>query len=342
MTIEQNYPLDCLNTFGFSGTAEYYIQVDSERDLLAALTFAHDKGLAVHVLGGGSNILLAPFVPGLVLHMAISGRSLSEQAGSKVLTLGAGELWHQAVSWSVAQGLAGLERLALIPGTVGAAPVQNIGAYGVELRDRLKRIRAYDRSQQCFVSLRPAQCQFGYRDSLFKRCPGRYIITQISVRLDVQFYPGSLYTALAAHLARQGVQRPTLQQVFAAVCTIRQEKLPDPQQLGNAGSFFKNPVVSIDHYQRLRQRWPDIVAYPQQNGYIKLAAGWLIEQCQWKGKQCGPVGVYTKQALVLVHNGQGTLSDLLELAARIQAEVKLRFAVTLEIEPQPFPNDNHY
>lgn len=338
MLIQRSVSLTQANTLGFPCVADYYAQITSEAQLLEALAFAQQEALPIHVLSGGSNVLMRPRVAGLVLHMAIAERAVDACDEHVLLTLGAGENWHETVTWAVQQGYCGIEAMALIPGRVGAAPVQNIGAYGVELCDVLVSVRAYDLSAHAFKTFSVNECQFGYRDSVFKQASGQYIITQVVLRLSAQpTEAGQRYAALDTYLTAQGISEPTTADIYAAVCAVRRSKLPDPDQLGNAGSFFKNPVVDEQLFDAIQQHWPQVVAYPQADGHIKLAAGWLIDQCGWKGKRSGAVGVYDKQALVLVHYGQGTLNDLLALANEIQTTVFKTFGVTLEREPQLFP-----
>lgn len=338
MEIQRNVSLSCSNTLGFPSVAQYYARINTEAQLLEALAFAKQNTLPIHVLSGGSNVLMRPSIQGLVLHMDIAKRVVMRQNDSVQLTLGAGENWHETVAWTVEQGFSGLEAMALIPGRVGAAPVQNIGAYGVELCDVLVSVRVYDLVSESFRTLSVAACQFGYRDSLFKHQPGQYIITEVVLCLSATpRASGQRYAALASYLNEQGITEPSPADIFNAVCAVRCSKLPDPAQLGNAGSFFKNPVIDAAHYQHILVDLPDVVGYPQPDGYVKLAAGWLIERCGWKGQRKGAVGVYEKQALVLVHYGSGDLEALLALAEEIQTSVLTTFGVTLEREPQLFP-----
>ena len=269
-----------------------------------------------------------------VIHLQLRGiQVLSEDADFARIEVQAGENWHAFVQWSLAQGLNGLENLSLIPGNVGAAPVQNIGAYGVELKDHLESVLVYDRETAQTQRLSAEQCQFAYRDSLFKRESGRRVILSVIFKLPKQATLQLDYGHLHSYLAEQQIAQPTAQDVSRAVCAIRAEKLPDPQQLANAGSFFKNPVVSAAHAQQLQQTYPNIVSFAHDDGQVKLAAGWLIEEAGWKGVRQGDAGVHVKQALVLVNHGAATGQQILELAAQIQADIYQRFAVALEIEP---------
>ena len=322
------------NTFGFAATARYAAHIQSEAALLAALDDPRVATGPVHVFGGGSNIVLTRDLPGTVLLMAMRGITVTETPDAWLVTAGAGESWHGFVEYTLAHGMPGLENLALIPGTVGAAPIQNIGAYGVELKDRFHTLRALDLATRTFVTLDAADCAFGYRDSLFKRAGReRYIITAVTFRLPRAWQPHTAYADLTAELASQGIEAPTARDIFNAVVAVRTRKLPDPRQVGNAGSFFKNPVVPAETAAALLVRFPTLVHYAQADGSVKLAAGWLIDQCGFKGRRIGQVGVYERQALVLVNHGGGTGAELMALAAEIQAAVQARFGVAIEPEP---------
>ncbi|MCY0856508.1 MULTISPECIES: UDP-N-acetylmuramate dehydrogenase [unclassified Cupriavidus] len=329
------YPLRRHNTFGFDVRARFAVHVRSEADLLAALADPRAQGLPLVVLGGGSNVVLTQDLDALVLLMEIPGYAVAKADGAHLVTAGAGENWHALVCRTVADGLPGLENLALIPGTAGAAPIQNIGAYGVELRERFDSLRAFDRRSGEFVRLTLEQCQFAYRDSLFKReGRDRYIITAVTLRLPLPWQPMLGYAELARELATQGTAAaPTADGIRDAVIAIRSRKLPDPAQVGNAGSFFKNPVVGAEQRDALLVQHPSLVSHAQPDGSYKLAAGWMIDQCGFKGLSDGPVGVYGKQALVLVHHGGGTGAALLALANRIADAVQARFGVRIEPEP---------
>ena len=326
------YPLRTHNTFGFDARARLASHIRSETDLVSALSDPRAAGLPVVVLGGGSNVVLTGDLDACVLLMEIPGYEITEDHDSWLVTAGAGENWHGLVSRTVADGLPGLENLALIPGTAGAAPIQNIGAYGVELRERFAWLRAYDRQSGAFVTLDLNACAFGYRDSLFKHAGrDRYIITAVTLRLPKAWQPVLNYGELAREL--EGVASPAATQIREAIIAIRSRKLPDPAKIGNAGSFFKNPVVEAAQRNALLAEHPALVSYPQPDGSYKLAAGWLIDQCGFKGLDDGAVGVYGKQALVLVHHGGGTGAALLKLANRIADTVQARFGVRIEPEP---------
>jgi len=354
MLVEKNASLQPYNTFGIVARAETLVRVRSVEDLKAFRADPVRGQAPVFVLGGGSNVVLTGDVSTVVLKMEIRGRRLvQETPGAWIVEVGAGEPWHDTVAWTLAQGWPGLENLALIPGTVGAAPVQNIGAYGVELQDRFDSLDALDLATGQTFTLDAAQCAFGYRDSVFKHAPstagqpgslprgmglaGRAVITQVRFRLPKPWKPELGYLELERRAAELGGAQPTAQQIFDWVCEIRRAKLPDPAVLGNAGSFFKNPTVTPEQCQDIIARDPKIVHYPMPDGSIKLAAGWLIDACGWKGKTVGKAGVYEKQALVLVNRGHGqdsvTGGEVMTLAKAIQTSVYERFGIRLEPEP---------
>lgn len=338
LKIEEYVNLKALNTMGLESVARYFGRVESLVALREALVFAGERNLPVIPLGEGSNVVLSECLDALVLLIRLKGREVIErQNDSVLLKVGAGEHWHALVCWSLEQGFYGLENLALIPGCVGAAPVQNIGAYGVEIKDRFVSLEAVDRQTGEIMALSAEECAFGYRDSVFKnRLLDQVIITSVKLRLNRTLMPELDYGALrekAEGLANE-VGRPTGMDICRAVCAIRREKLPDPKIIGNAGSFFKNPVISDEHKSELKEVFADMPAYKVAGGW-KLAAGWLIEQCGFKGcvKKDG-AGVYEKQALVLVNHGNACGKAILMLAGEIQAAVKARFSVDLEIEPR--------
>jgi len=338
MQILENYSLRELNTFGFEASARYFAEAHCSADVVEALRFVRALDLSLLVLGEGSNVVLVSDLPGLVLKLANSGIEVVGDAGNSVtIRVGAGQNWHELVRWCLDQGYFGIENLSLIPGSVGAAPVQNIGAYGVELKDVFHSLEAVDRETLEVVTLNGDDCQFAYRDSLFKgEARGRYIICHVNLTLSMLPEVNTRYGAIAVEIERLGLVL-TPQSVSAAVCQLRSSKLPDPAEIGNAGSFFKNPVIEDAQRAELQQQFPDLVAYSDVPGYSKLAAGWLIEQCGWKGVREADIGVHAKQALVLVNYGVGQAEDLLALAERIKESVQQRFAVTLEMEPTIYP-----
>ncbi|MBF0673718.1 UDP-N-acetylmuramate dehydrogenase [Pseudomonas sp.] len=334
LLLKEHLSLKPFNTFGVDVCAQLFAEAHDEAHVREALALAAQRALPLLVIGGGSNLLLTKDVEALVLRMASLGRRiLSDDDQRVVVEAEAGEPWHPFVLWTLEQGLVGLENLSLIPGTVGAAPMQNIGAYGVEIKDVFAGLTALDRETGEVRDFALEDCAFGYRDSLFKQQPGRWLILRVRFVLQRHSTLHLDYGPIRQRLEAQGVQAPTALDVSRAVCEIRSEKLPDPARLGNAGSFFKNPLVAAPLAERLRAEHPDLVAYPAANEQVKLAAGWLIERAGWKGFRDGDAGVHARQALVLVNYGQATGSQLLSLARRIQADIAAKFGVTLEIEP---------
>ncbi len=335
LDILPDFPLQTLNTFGIAARARAYLKVSSVDQLSAMLADPVLSAMPRLLLGGGSNIVLRGDVDALVLHMAIEGKQvLGASEGRTLVKSGGGENWHAFVQYTLEQGLGGLENLSLIPGTVGAAPIQNIGAYGAEIKDSFHSLTAFDLRSGALRTMDAAACRFGYRDSVFKHADGAaLVIVDVTFALPQAWTPNLRYAELAAAVAEAGLEAPTARQVSELVVAIRQRKLPDPAVIGNAGSFFKNPVVSAEHCARLLAQHPALVHHVQPDGSEKLAAGWLIDQCGWKGKGLGAAGVYPKQALVLVNNGGATGADVLALARAIQADVLARYDVQLETEP---------
>ncbi|WP_313298246.1 UDP-N-acetylmuramate dehydrogenase [Pseudomonas sp.] len=331
---QKQVSLKPFNTFGIDVNARYLAQPSNDQQVREALAEAQRRGLAVLVIGGGSNLLLTRDIDALVLHMASRGRRvLSDDGEQVVVEAEAGEAWHPFVQWTLAQGFCGLENLSLIPGTVGAAPMQNVGAYGVEIKDIFAGLTALDRQTGELRDFDLQACAFGYRDSVFKRNPGRWLILRVRFALSHTLRAHLDYGPVRQRLTEQGVDEPSAQAISDAICSIRREKLPDPAELGNAGSFFKNPVVSAECAEQIRSQHPGLVAYPQAQGQVKLAAGWLIEQAGWKGYREGDAGVHRLQSLVLVNYGQASGAQMHALALKIQADVQRRFGVELEMEP---------
>jgi UDP-N-acetylmuramate dehydrogenase len=328
-----NVSLKHRNSFGLESTAELAYEIISADQLPALMRELEEKKLTWRVLGGGSNVILPDSLPGVTLLINILGEAIvrSDEANSW-LSVGAGVNWHELVSWTLDHNLPGLENLALIPGTVGAAPIQNIGAYGVEIGQYIESIEAFDSAAHAFVTLPQQACRFAYRDSYFKQNPNRFIVTKVVFKIPKAWHARLEYADLAKQFT-ESYPAPSAKQIFNAVCAIRSKKLPDPEVIGNAGSFFQNPIVDNDQYDLLIKQFPDLVSYPDGPKKHKLAAGWLIDQCGFKGKRFGPVGVYEEQALVLVNHGGGTSTDILGLAKNIQEEVLGKFGVQLEIEP---------
>ena len=343
MIVEQNVPLQAHNTFGIVAKARALVRVRGESDVQQLLADPEHGRVPKFVLGGGSNIVLTGDVKPLVLKVEVPGRRVIEDNPRfTLLEAGAGENWHDFVTWTLEQGHPGLENLALIPGTVGAAPVQNIGAYGVELQDRFESLDAIDLFTGKMFTLDAAQCAFGYRDSVFKHVAakegdfgltGRALILRVRFRLPKPWKPVLGYLDLQRKIQETGIADPSPRQIYDWVCAVRTVKLPDPRVIGNAGSFFKNPTVSPEQCQDIIAREPNIVHYPMPDGTVKLAAGWLIDACGWKGKSVGNAGVYEKQALVLVNRGGATGGEVVTLARAIQTSVYERFGIRLEPEP---------
>ena len=339
-TRQHDYPLAPHTTFGLPARAAHYIELTDSGDLPEICRLPEFDAATVCWLGGGSNVLFMQDFPSLVVRMATRGiRELERTPDSVLLEAQAGENWHGFVQSSLHMELGGLENLSLIPGTVGASPVQNIGAYGVEVKDRIHSVRCFDVQSQEWCELSNAECRFAYRDSIFKHeGRQRYVITSVVFRLDTQFVPNVKYGDLAQVLAEQcGGRTPTAQDVAQAVCAIRRSKLPDPTVLGNVGSFYKNPLVDAAHAQTLLAQYPQMPHYPQPDGRVKLAAGWLIDQCGLKGKTIGGAAVHDKQALVLVNKNRATAADVRALSDEICRIVAQRFAVDLQPEPVWLP-----
>ena len=351
MLVEKNVPLQSFNTFGIVAKALSLVRVRHEADMAAVLQDPALQAVPKFVLGGGSNIVLTGDVKPLVLKVEIMGKRLvTETARAWIVEAGAGENWHDLVTWTLQNGYPGLENLALIPGTVGATPVQNIGAYGVELQDRFDSLDAIDLTTGQPFTLNAAQCAFGYRDSVFKhsstaRSSGaqgfgladKALITRVRFLLPKAWKPVLGYADIEKKRLSRNVDVPSALQIYEWICEIRQAKLPDPKVIGNAGSFFKNPTVSAEQCEDIIQRDPKIVHYQLADGSVKLAAGWLIDACGWKGKTVGNAGVYDKQALVLVNKGgasnPATGGEVMTLARAIQTSVYERFGIRLEPEP---------
>ncbi|WP_426111189.1 UDP-N-acetylmuramate dehydrogenase [Massilia sp. PWRC2] len=336
LTIATDFPLQAWNTFGIAARAARYVRVTSVEVLRAALADPALAAMPRLLLGGGSNIVLTGDVKGVVLHMAIMGKQVLPDTvdGATIVRVGAGEAWHGLVEFTLQQGLGGLENLALIPGTVGASPIQNIGAYGVEVKDVLHNVTVFDSASGQLRTLDAAACRFGYRDSVFKQPLGAgLIVVEVQFALPLAWRPQLAYAELANAVRDAGLLEPSARQIADLVIAIRRRKLPDPAVIGNAGSFFKNPVVSGQRCAQLLAAHPALVHHPQADGTEKLAAGWLIDQCGWKGKAMGAAGVYAKQALVLVNHGGASGAEVVALARAIAADVWQRYGVQLETEP---------
>jgi UDP-N-acetylmuramate dehydrogenase len=333
--IERRASLRAFNSFALPSVAQSLVRVHSVADVKRLVDHPELGHAPKLILGGGSNLVLTRDVTGVVLKVEIPGRALvAETPEAWIVEAGAGESWHELVAWTLQQGWPGLENLALIPGSVGGAPVQNIGAYGVELKDRFESLDGVDLVTGRSVTLDARQCGFGYRDSVFKHAlAGKTLITQVRLRLPKPWQPVLGYLDLQRRVHDTGITAPDAQTIFDWVCAIRRAKLPDPQLIGNAGSFFKNPVVSAEQCRDIIGRDPSVVHYPLPDGTAKLAAGWLIDACGWKGKSIGRAGVYERQALVLVNRGGAIGAEVLTLARAIQESVYGRFGIRLEPEP---------
>ena len=323
------------NTMGIAARARLLLPVHTLDDLQAVHADPALSTLPRLVLGGGSNLLFTGDFDGLVLHMRGAGIGIVGETTDAVLVrAAAGESWHGLVAWTLAHGLGGMENLSLIPGSVGASPIQNIGAYGSELKDCFHQLTAFDFETGELLHLDRAACEFGYRDSIFKhRLRDRAVILDVTFALPKRWQPNLRYAELAQEVAARGLSAPGAADISQAVIAIRQRKLPDPALLGNAGSFFKNPVVPMAQRDALLAKHPTLVSYAQGDGSYKLAAGWLIDQCGWKGRAIGAAGVYEKQALVLVNRGGASGMEMVALAEAIQRDVEGRFGVRLEPEP---------
>jgi len=333
MLIRQQVDLRHCNTFHVAATAHYFAAVTSIGELAEVLAWQRERQLPFMLLGQGSNILFTQDYPGLVIKMQTLGvQVLAETADYADVEAQSGEIWHDFVQWCLARGYFGLENLSLIPGTVGAAPVQNIGAYGVELEDCLESLVTLDLADGSSRVFSRADCGFTYRSSVFKReLQGRHVISSVRFRLHKQAQLKLEYPALRQALAGRDAASLTPQDVGAAVCAIRSSKLPDHRLLGNAGSFFWNPQISQQHHDALKQQWPQLPGWPDTAG-VKVPAAWLIEQAGWKGYREGDAGVHSEHALVLVNHGAATGAELLALACKIQDSVQARFGIRLEPE----------
>jgi|TARA_R110001599_G_scaffold6656_3_gene32844 UDP-N-acetylmuramate dehydrogenase len=333
-SIQKNVSLATYNTFRFAYHAEYFAIAETLDSLKKLLAWANHFNQTVTMIGGGSNLLISADVTGLVIINRLSGINAREHRGNLVsLTVAAGENWHQVVAFAVQEGWFGIENLALIPGTIGAAPVQNIGAYGVEIKDVLARVQVIDKTSGDVYWINARDCGFAYRDSYFKgKWKDKLLITSVELSLKKQADLLLSYGGLSDRIKG----KPSLASVFKLVCDVRSEKLPDPTVLANSGSFFKNPIISQAIHSDLKVRFPNLVSFPFEDGF-KLAAGWLIDQAGWKGKQYQGVGVYEKQALVLVNYSEENAEPLLELEAKIKQSIFELYGVELEREPVQLP-----
>ena len=333
MQIQHNISLKNYNTFGIDVKAKHFVSVTSEEELIATLNLKDypDK----FILGGGSNMLLTKDINALVIHVNLKGITVDhDNENEVVVTAQAGENWHEFVQWCISENYGGLENLSLIPGNVGTAPIQNIGAYGVELKDVFKSCKAINTQTLTHRTFTKSDCSFDYRNSVFKQeLKGQYIITSVTLNLTKQKHKlHTNYGAIALQLDTMGIQKPTIKDISEAVIAIRESKLPDPKKIGNSGSFFKNPIISRAAFNILKQQFPEAPSYNVSNTEVKVPAGWLIEKAGFKGKTFENYGVHKHQALVLVNYGQAKGKDILQLSQLIQSTVKRIFNISIEAE----------
>ncbi len=333
LQIQQNVSLKNFNTFGVEAIADWFVEINKKEELTELFLDPQWKEMKTLVLGGGSNLLLLNDFDGLVIRINIRGIEHRISHDDVFIEAGAGEVWNDLVNFCVIRGYAGLENLSLIPGSVGASPIQNIGAYGVELKDVFHSCNAFELATGKFKTFSKHDCRFEYRESVFKSdLKGRYIIVSVKFCLSLVPHFNLKYGAIEAELINRGILSPTIKDVSQVVSHIRVSKLPDPSTIGNAGSFFKNPVIAADEFESIQLRFPEIVHYPAVDGQVKLAAGWLIEQCGWKGKVVGHTGTWKNQALVLVNHGDATGEEIYAFSSQIIYSVYTKFGVTLQRE----------
>ncbi|WP_159948517.1 UDP-N-acetylmuramate dehydrogenase [Polaribacter septentrionalilitoris] len=331
MNIQENISLKYYNTFGIDVTAKRFISIDSVYQLQQLLKIEKD----IFLISGGSNMLLTKDINKLVVHINIKGIVIDREDDNNVhLTVNSGENWHEFALWCVSQNYGGIENLSLIPGNVGTCPIQNIGAYGVEVKDTITKVEAIEIASGKLVQFSNEECKFGYRNSIFKNdAKGKYILTSVSFQLTKTNHNlNTSYGAIETELASKGIEKPTLKDISDAVIAIRKSKLPDPKEIGNSGSFFKNPVITKNQFLDIQKEYPKIPSYTVSDSETKIPAGWLIEQAGFKGKRFRDYGVHTKQALVLVNYGNASGEEIYQLAQKIQATILDKFGITLEIE----------
>ena len=334
MKLQEHYPLKDITTFHAKVFAKQYAEFASADELKEILSSPQMKGNPYMILGGGSNVLFTGDYTGVIIRNAIKGIELvKEDAGHVYIKANGGEKWHHFVLYCVSHNYGGVENLSLIPGTVGAGPIQNIGAYGVELKDTLYEVQAMNVNTFEIKGFSNADCKFGYRESIFKgEEKGKYVILAVTLKLSKHPKVNVSYGTVSKELEVMGITNPTIADVSKAVINIRSSKLPDPEKLGNAGSFFKNPVIVNAEFEKLKTKFPDMVSFHAHEGHTKLAAGWLIEECGWKGKRIGDAGVHKDQALVLVNYGDATGKEIYDLSTKVIESVKEKFGVVLERE----------
>ena len=334
MNIIENYPLLKLNTFGVDVKAKYFTSINTINELIELTKTNLFKDLELLILGGGSNILFTKDFDGLVILNNIKGKEIIDQNQQSIfLKIGAGENWHQLVMYCVDNGWGGIENLSLIPGNTGTAPMQNIGAYGVEIKETFIELEALEISSGKIVKFNNSDCEFGYRESVFKnKMKNQYIILNITLELKKNPVLNINYGDVKAILESQNIKNPGIKEVSNAIISIRQSKLPDPKKIGNSGSFFKNPIVSLNQLELIKKKYPNVVNYEINENEFKIAAGWLIERAGWKGKKFNNYGVHEKQALVLVNYGLANGMEIFELSEKIILDIKDKFGITLERE----------
>ena len=334
MNIIENYPLLKLNTFGVDVKAKYFTSINTINELIELTKTNVFKNLALLILGGGSNILFTKDFDGLVILNNIKGKEIIDQNQQSIfLKIGAGENWHELVMYCVDNGWGGIENLSLIPGNTGTAPMQNIGAYGVEIKETFIELEALEISSGKIVKFNNSDCEFGYRESVFKnKMKNQYIILNITLELKKNPVLNINYGDVKAILESQNIKNPAIKEVSNAIISIRQSKLPDPKKIGNSGSFFKNPIVSLNQLELIKKKYPNVVNYEINENEFKIAAGWLIERAGWKGKKFNNYGIHEKQALVLVNYGLANGMEIFELSEKIILDIKDKFGITLERE----------
>lgn len=334
MNIIENYPLLKLNTFGVDVKAKYFVSINTINELIEVTKTNVFKDLQLLILGGGSNILFTKDFDGLVILNNIKGKEIIDQNQKSIfLKIGAGENWHELVMYCVDNGWGGIENLSLIPGNTGTAPMQNIGAYGVEIKETFVELEALEISSGKIVKFNNSDCEFGYRESVFKnKMKNQYIILNITLELKKNPVININYGDVKAILETQNIKNPAIKEVSNAIISIRQSKLPDPKKIGNSGSFFKNPIVTLNQLELIKKKYPNVVNYEINENEFKIAAGWLIERAGWRGKKFNNYGVHEKQALVLVNYGLANGMEIFDLSEKIILDIKDKFGITLERE----------
>ncbi len=334
MNIIENYPLLKLNTFGVDVKAKYFVSINTINELIEIKKNNVFKDLQLLILGGGSNILFTKDFDGLVILNNIKGKEIIDQNHQSVfLKIGAGENWHELVMYCVDNGWGGIENLSLIPGNTGTAPMQNIGAYGVEIKETFVELEALEIASGKIVKFNNSDCEFGYRESVFKnKMKNQYIILNITLELKKNPVLNVNYGDVKAILENQNIKNPSIKDVSNAIIIIRQSKLPDPKKIGNSGSFFKNPIVNLNQLELIKKKYPNVVSYKINEDEFKIAAGWMIERAGWKGKKFNNYGVHEKQALVLVNYGLANGMEIFDLSEKIILDIKDKFGITLQTE----------